>query len=357
MANPGNDKDVGRAGEDPNGRGAEFWGSGARGASDGVRDGGDNPGGGPGDTPGGDNGGGPIEDSDLDSLFVVTTADDVVNKNDGLISLREAIAYAADNDGVETITFDDSLLVGEDLDQKLVIDLDSPITIDTDVVIDGRVQGDPLVVRAEIIANGDSGADFHFTIAADADVTLKSLTLSEGSAAGDAGSDGKDGAPSAAGTAGTDGESVATSIYNAGDLTLDGVTFSTMTGTGGDGGAGGDGGDGGDALFIAGTGTVTGDTLIFVDAISAGDGGDGGLGGDGGDGGDGGSCSQFGGSEGTGGDGGIGGDGGDSFGTGAFGLGGDGGDGGDAGSGFFNRADGTDGSDGVDGFHIDYSLI
>lgn len=32
MANPGNAKNVGRAGEDPNGRGQEFWGERRRGA-------------------------------------------------------------------------------------------------------------------------------------------------------------------------------------------------------------------------------------------------------------------------------------------------------------------------------------
>jgi hypothetical protein len=60
--------------------------------------------------------------------WVVTTADDVVDAGDGLISLREAVSYA--QQGGYTVTFS-SDLVGE------TIELDSPIIITRDVSING----------------------------------------------------------------------------------------------------------------------------------------------------------------------------------------------------------------------------
>ena len=63
---------------------------------------------------------------------VVTTDLDVCNRTDGLISLREAIAYAAELGEIQTITFSDSLADGTilfDADRGELV-ITSSVTID-----------------------------------------------------------------------------------------------------------------------------------------------------------------------------------------------------------------------------------
>ncbi len=97
--------------------------------------------------------------------FVVTTTDDVV-ANDGLISLREAIANANANAGVDTITFDATVFN----DASDIIRIDSELTITDSVVIQGATF-DPTDATglSRITISGDSLADGGLIGAGDAD--------------------------------------------------------------------------------------------------------------------------------------------------------------------------------------------
>ncbi|MEL6111655.1 MAG: hypothetical protein AAFR20_02525, partial [Pseudomonadota bacterium] len=79
--------------------------------------------------------------------IVVDTADDVVDANDGLTSLREAITMANSNADFDQIRFDSSL-VGS------VLRLSSTLTISEDVDIDGDITGNGF---ADITISGDAG--------------------------------------------------------------------------------------------------------------------------------------------------------------------------------------------------------
>jgi hypothetical protein len=86
------------------------------------------------------------------AVFEVTTLRDVVDANDGVLSLREAIGLANDSRGLDTITFADNLRGG-----TIVLARDQPLVITDNLVIDGdRLDGGAggIVVSAQDWSGG-----------------------------------------------------------------------------------------------------------------------------------------------------------------------------------------------------------
>ena len=103
----------------------------------------------------------------------VTTLDDTTVADDGLVSLREAIAYAKANGG-GTITFASSLSGGTiTLASSLTIDFTDSITIDGDINNDGV---------ADITLSGDNARRILNISIDGADVTLEGLIFADGKA-------------------------------------------------------------------------------------------------------------------------------------------------------------------------------
>ena len=103
----------------------------------------------------------------------VTTLDDTTVADDGLVSLREAIAYAKANGG-GTITFASSLSGGTiTLASSLTIDFTDSITIDGDINNDGT---------ADITLSGNSALRILNISIDGADVTLEGLIFADGKA-------------------------------------------------------------------------------------------------------------------------------------------------------------------------------
>jgi Bacterial Ig-like domain/Passenger-associated-transport-repeat len=289
--------------------------------------------------------------------LVVTTASDVVDANDGLTSLREAITYANAHPGADTITFDASLDF-----QTINVTSFLPVITD-DLVIAGDGPG------ATTIDGGDQTRLFFVGgPAAGTDVTISNLTLQHGLAKGGDGS----GSAGAHGGGGL-GAGGAVFVRTGAAVVLDGVEFSENAAQGGAGGArfedglvsaGGGGGLGGDATFTIATNAGGGGGGAFengsIGSGSVGGSGGGPNGGAGGTSGQpsgqaGGDLSGGGGggvasSSGTGGDGGLGGGGGGgAFQTGSTVSGGPGGNGGFAGGGGGADYAGTPGTGGFGG--------
>ena len=102
--------------------------------------------------------------------LVVTTALDVIDANDGLLSLREAILLANADAAADTITFAAGL-AGQTMAMQY-----SPFALTSDITIDGDVDGDN---KADItISGGNLRSIFGMTGAA-TDVDLRSLTLAD----------------------------------------------------------------------------------------------------------------------------------------------------------------------------------
>ena len=113
-----------------------------------------------------------VEAKATDPNLTVTTLDDTTVADDGLVSLREAIAYAKANGG-GTVTFASSLSGGTiTLGSSLTIDFTDSITIDGDINNNGT---------ADITLSGDARRILNISIDG-ADVTLEGLTFSGGKA-------------------------------------------------------------------------------------------------------------------------------------------------------------------------------
>ena len=105
------------------------------------------------------------------ATFTVTTDKDIVDSNDGLVSLREALTLANSDAEADTIEFDAGLT------GKTIL-LGAELSIVNDVTIDGDTNGDN---KADItLSGGDQTRILHITGGSTVDTSLKSLTLTNG---------------------------------------------------------------------------------------------------------------------------------------------------------------------------------
>lgn len=278
--------------------------------------------------------------------ILVDTQRDIVDANDGLTSLREAIALAEATAGADEIIFSADLIGASGKTQiNLATDSASPslsgstqtnftgftVTSGDGLVINGDIDGDGLadvIISGGLVAPNDRYLITpHFMIGDGANLTLEALHLTNGGMYffADA-ADGRTGTASNKSPAGADGQDAFGSILNEGTLVLDRVWIENATaqaqnaGDGGmgaaaennkpyatngtdgaidkkatkggdgldgdDGARGGAGGDGGNAATILNYGDLTVINSGFGGTLTsrAGDGGNGGKGGQGGDG-------------------------------------------------------------------------
>lgn len=210
-----------------------------------------------------------LEDRTTPTSSTVTTLLDVVNPNDGVISLREAIIAAEADPAADTIRFASGLAKGTiDLDPALAdTGLDngevgrSAFNITTPIEILGTGQ---------ILSRNVDGGDFRFFfVSSKGNLSLENLELNGGSARGGNGFSGGGGAAGLGGA-----------IFNEGTLTIRSSTLVGNRATGGDGSIfngesiGGGGGLGGSSVGINGGGPNGG----LNNEVSAGNGGFGGGG-------------------------------------------------------------------------------
>ncbi len=123
--------------------------------------------------------------------LTVTTADDVVDAADGLISLREAIAYAAaDADGKLAVDGKHTIQFSLAKDSVIAVDSVLNITAGLNITIDGDADGDGI---GDIILDGGNTYEGKESLntgtailktASGSDVTLRNLTFRNGYAAG-----------------------------------------------------------------------------------------------------------------------------------------------------------------------------
>jgi hypothetical protein len=151
-----------------------------------------------------------LEDRCTPATFTVTTAADVVDAADGVLSLREAVAQANATSAVDTIVF------GSQVQARAVALTQGHVQITGDLTIQGAYGGTQVI-------QGD-GSDRLFDVAAGATARLANLTLTGGRAAFGAG------------------------LTSSGTLTLSACTVRDNTATATDQGGGG--------LYVAG-GTAT----------------------------------------------------------------------------------------------------
>ena len=107
---------------------------------------------------------------DVAENFVVTTLSDVVDENDGLLSLREALTGANNGEAMETISFDPSLAGG-------TLTLSAPLGITEDITLNGDINGDN---RADISISGAGNHTIFELSGTTTNANLLSLTLADG---------------------------------------------------------------------------------------------------------------------------------------------------------------------------------
>ena len=103
--------------------------------------------------------------------LVVTTASDVSNPNDGVLSLREAVVMANADPDLNIITFDAGLA-----GQTITL-TGGELGLTHDIVIDGDVNGDD---KADITISGNNASRVFNVSGTGTDVELDSLTLTHG---------------------------------------------------------------------------------------------------------------------------------------------------------------------------------
>ena len=184
------------------------------------------------------------------TTITVTTLDDVVDAEDGVTSLREAITEANTNGGEYTISFDQNLAKvdtnGDGTADVYQINLTSTLSISTsglNLTIDGMIGTDRVILDGGDKYDGTtvtthSGVQI-FTVAADTTLNLSNTTLQNGYVDGNGGA-----------------------ISNAGTLNLSGVTLTGNTATG-NGGAISNSGtlNLSEATFTGNTATVNGGAI------------------------------------------------------------------------------------------------
>ncbi|MCR5653275.1 MAG: hypothetical protein K6F88_05700 [Ruminococcus sp.] len=112
-----------------------------------------------------------------DKSTIITTAQDENDASDGIISLREAVAYAEET-GSE-------IVVGEEIGNMLY--LGSPVDINGSVSFNGAIDGmemdsKRINVTVEYDADGDNKTTRLFNIGKDADARFKNVKMTNGSA-------------------------------------------------------------------------------------------------------------------------------------------------------------------------------
>jgi CSLREA domain-containing protein len=264
------------------------------------------------------------------ATITVTTAADIVDPDDGLLSLREAVTLANGTAEDDTVTF----LAGLGPVQLGVQTTANTLSGFGGITIAAAggaltIDGNPGEAGGRAPVTIDANAQTaHFYVEAGASATFRNLNLIDGaSVIGGQAANG-----SGSGGHAADGRAAFASIRNDGTLSLERVQFDGntaiaeaggdgangvypgnvpaafsgtdgafgVTATGGGDGidgkhadSGGDGGDGGDAATVVNNGTITVTHVAFLDGNvsqggAGGDGGDGGRGGRGADGGSGG---------------------------------------------------------------------
>lgn len=250
-------------------------------------------------------------------ILTVTTISDVVDRTDGVLSLREAVAKAGRLDKAVEVRFDQDTFSNGPFKSAKTIQLEKQLVFKSgiDILIDGTLETPGLFFSATIAPAADG--DTAMMIAGGAKVTFRDLAISGGPTSdnviGADGPSGKNGLGGVAGTSardtygknggdggdgvgapdpdedvvdpdapvqGGDGAMAIGGIINEGELILDHVLLQSLGAQGGDGHYGGSGGR-------AGKG---GDSGHGDSSIIGGQGGKGGLGGEGTRGGDGGNA-------------------------------------------------------------------
>jgi hypothetical protein len=182
-----------------------------------------------------------LEDRTTPTSSTVTTLSDVVDPNDGVTSLREAVAAAEADPGADTIDFAPALVGGTISLTQFDTGLDdgevgpSAFEITTPITIHGSGQ---VITRG----TGEVGNFRLFFVESGGDLTLENLELTGGRAVG---GNGVNGGGGAAGLGGA--------IFNMGTLTVRNSLLDNNTARGGNGGLSGQGAGGGGGLGQAGT--------------------------------------------------------------------------------------------------------